>query len=248
MPGNNQVAPAVADGPGADQPAGPAPAQGGWAMVKSLAYRMMIIYFISSLVRNWRGSPTYNQTTSVDGKTAPTSVAAPSMNMFRKNQEFDLYVYLSPLEERFSNFADQSALFWKEEGLVYGDWSSGPNKDGSHVQSKTIPCPPQLQNNGSLYIHVFIVKTGQSPDPQNRNHMKRETLHHSRRLNKYKKKHYRKTQNLLTGQTEASEEEQRKAEIMSHEILSHWHPNLTLNLIDDQTAWQKGAVVFIALI
>uniref|UniRef100_A0A914VCG2 Cleft lip and palate associated transmembrane protein n=1 Tax=Plectus sambesii TaxID=2011161 RepID=A0A914VCG2_9BILA len=242
MPENNQVAPAVADGAGGDQPAGPGVAQGGWAMVKSLAYRMMIIYFVSSLVRNWRGSPPpQNHTATVDGKVGPPSTAAaPSMNMFRKNQEFDLYVYLSPLEERFSNFADNSALFWKEEGLVYGDWTSGPNKDGTYTQAKTFPCPSQLQNNGSLYMHVFIVKSGHSPDPQSRNHMKRETIHRSRRINKFKKKHYRKTQNLLTGHTEASEEDQKKAEVMSHEILSHWHPNLTLNLIDDQTAWQKG--------
>uniref|UniRef100_A0A914RYX4 Cleft lip and palate transmembrane protein 1 n=1 Tax=Parascaris equorum TaxID=6256 RepID=A0A914RYX4_PAREQ len=26
---------------------------------------------------------------------------------------------------------------------------------------------------------------------------------------------------------------------MSYEVLNHWHPNLTINLIDDHTAWQK---------
>ena len=26
------------------------------------------------------------------------------------------------------------------------------------------------------------------------------------------------------------------------EILSHWHPNLTINLVDDHTSWVKGSV------
>lgn len=66
--------------------------------------------------------------------------------------------------------------------------------------------------------------------------------HSSRLLNKFKKVRYLKTHNLLTGQTEKSIEEQRKSQIMSAEILSHWHPNLTINLVTDQTNWVKGAV------
>lgn len=26
------------------------------------------------------------------------------------------------------------------------------------------------------------------------------------------------------------------------EIISHWHPNLTINMVDDHTAWVKGSV------
>lgn len=26
------------------------------------------------------------------------------------------------------------------------------------------------------------------------------------------------------------------------EVLSHWHPNMTINLIDDHTPWVKGSV------
>lgn len=35
---------------------------------------------------------------------------------------------------------------------------------------------------------------------------------------------------------------QQKAETMKEEIVSHWHPNLTINVVTDQTAWVKGAV------
>ena len=35
---------------------------------------------------------------------------------------------------------------------------------------------------------------------------------------------------LLVGQTEQSVEDQEKAKKMKSEIVSHWHPNITVNL------------------
>ncbi len=47
----------------------------------------------------------------------------------------------------------------------------------------------------------------------------------------------------MTGETKATKEEQSKAEAnIKQEILSHWHPNLTINIIDDHTPWVKGSV------
>lgn len=63
-----------------------------------------------------------------------------------------------------------------------------------------------------------------------------------RQLNKFKKVKYQKTANLLTGQTEKSPEEVAKAEVMTSQILSHWHPNVTMNLVIDQTNWVKGTI------
>lgn len=34
----------------------------------------------------------------------------------------------------------------------------------------------------------------------------------------------------------------KKAETMKEEVVSHWHPNLTINLVTDQTNWVQGAV------
>lgn len=100
-----------------------------------------------------------------------------------------------------------------------------------------------FQNNGSVYIHVYVTRFGMSPNPADlESYAGVEMGHSSRLLNKFKKIRYQKTHNLLTGQTEKSEEEQRKSEIMTAEIMSHWHPNLTINLVTDQTAWMKGAV------
>lgn len=54
---------------------------------------------------------------------------------------------------------------------------------------------------------------------------------------------YGTTANLLTGKTEATEEEQAKAkEGIKHEIFSHWHPNITVNIVVDYTHWAPGQV------
>ena len=60
---------------------------------------------------------------------------------------------------------------------------------------------------------------------------------------RFKKKYYAKTANLLTGNTEATEEEQAKAaEGIKHEVFSHWHPNITINLVVDYTPWAPGNI------
>ena len=35
---------------------------------------------------------------------------------------------------------------------------------------------------------------------------------------------------------------QKKAESGATEIISHWHPNITINLVFDHTAWVPGQV------
>ena len=61
-------------------------------------------------------------------------------------------------------------------------------------------------------------------------------------MNKYAKKTYKTTKNLLTGSTEKDEEYQSKAKENIVEIISYWHPNMTINLVDDHTPWQQSAV------
>ena len=42
----------------------------------------------------------------------------------------------------------------------------------------------------------------------------------------------------ILGETTATIEEQAKAaEGIKHEIFSHWHPNVTINLVNDHTPW-----------
>ncbi|KAI6214636.1 hypothetical protein M3Y94_00291900 [Aphelenchoides besseyi] len=167
---------------------------------------------------------------------------SPSFNLYRTNEIFDFYFYLSPNENVFRDFDNADALIWTEKGLRYGDWESGPNSDGSRIKSLTFPTPTVLLKNQSMYLHAYFVKSGQSHVPRHANYAGKEVVYGSFRLNKYKKKHYKLTSNLITGKTEKSEEEQQKATIMKYEILNYWHPNLTVNLVHDHTAWTKGQI------
>ena len=59
-------------------------------------------------------------------------------------------MYLSE-SEKFNDFNKPEALVWSEKGLVYGDWSSGSNVDGTRVHS--------IEFNTSEVISVIILST-----------------------------------------------------------------------------------------
>ncbi|KAL1241024.1 putative lipid scramblase CLPTM1 [Trichinella spiralis] len=48
--------------------------------------------------------------------------------------------------------------------------------------------------------------------------------------------------NLLTGKTEASQADVAKAEAATTEIISYWHPNLTINMVYDQSVFSKDSL------
>uniref|UniRef100_A0A8B9PGB0 CLPTM1 regulator of GABA type A receptor forward trafficking n=1 Tax=Apteryx owenii TaxID=8824 RepID=A0A8B9PGB0_APTOW len=168
---------------------------------------------------------------------------APSRNLFPKDTLMDLYVYISE-HEHFTDFNVSSALFWQKRDLVYGDWTSGENADGCYEHYGEVDISQSVQQNGSIYIHVYFTKSGFHPDPRQKNLYRRlATVHTSRMINKYKRRRFQKTKNLLTGETEADPEMIKRAEDYGPvEVISHWHPNLTINMVDDHTPWVKGSV------
>ncbi|XP_014230765.1 cleft lip and palate transmembrane protein 1 [Trichogramma pretiosum] len=205
-------------------------AQSFFSTTQMLISRAVIIYFISSFFR----------------KSAPTTqgpVEVGAANIFPNGSIFDLHVYLSE-SEYFKEFNDPRAKVWSEYGLTYGDWYSGPDKDGSRVFLHKFKPSPKLLNNGSIYLHAYVTENGKSPDPSSDKKIfaGNAMSYSSKMLNKYRKIRYQKTHNLLTGKTEDDAERVKKAEIMQHEIVSHWHPNLTINLVTEQTRWVRGQV------
>ncbi|XP_033224696.1 cleft lip and palate transmembrane protein 1 homolog [Belonocnema kinseyi] len=210
-----------------------------FAVTKSLIIRALIIYFISSFFRR----------PQTEAPTTPGPGGAPmpklnSANLFENGTIFDLNIYLSE-SKIFTDFGDPNAHVWTENELIYGDWTSGPENDGTRVHIHKFNPSEQLKNNGSIYLHVFITKSGKSPDPNSgkEKYAGKDMVSHARMMvNKFKKVRYQKTHNLLTGETTATEEEIKKAELMNQEIISHWHPNMTINLVVDQTNWVPGQV------
>lgn len=212
-----------------------------FGIVKSLLMRGMVIYFVMQFFRR-PAAPAANTVENADGTaTLPRGAAT---NLFENGTVFDLYVYLSE-DKVFGSFNDSTSLIWSKTGLVYGDWYSGEDADGTYSFTTSVSVSENLQNNGSIYLHAYVVKSGKSPDPSTgkTRFSKKWTMHKMKMMNKYKKKHYAKTANLLTGHTEATEAEQAKAnEGIKHEIFSHWHPNVTINVVNDYTPWVPGQV------
>ncbi|CAD6187579.1 unnamed protein product [Caenorhabditis auriculariae] len=226
----------MADNAAAVPAAEGANANGGWfGTIKSMLSRILFIYFISSMMKGFSGPQAPANSTS-----APHVKGNPAPNLFRPGQLFDLYIFLDDSSDRFSNF--NVLPLWVHEGIEYGNWNDGPNQDGSYVFSRKFPTPPALLRNQSVFLHTFIVKSGQSPNPTDKNYVKREVVYGVRQLNKYKKKYYKKTSNLLTGLSEQSKEDLEKAEVMKYEVLNFWHPNISVSLVDDQTNWQPGSL------
>ncbi|RWS31947.1 cleft lip and palate transmembrane protein 1-like protein [Leptotrombidium deliense] len=203
-----------------------------WGIARGLIFRFMIIYLITSYFR--RPQDTSNTSS---GSSIPTRQ---SSNLFVNGTIMDLYVYVS--ESKYKpNLKNPKELVWVEKGLVYGDWYGGPNMDGIYTKETEITISPAVQNNGSLWLHVYLVKSRSSSNAEDFSGT--FTIHKLKQLNRYKKKKYKKTHNLLTGETASSKETVEKMEQkISEEIISHWHPNLTINIVDDHTPWVPGHV------
>ncbi|XP_033880559.1 putative lipid scramblase CLPTM1 [Acipenser ruthenus] len=206
-----------------------------WQIIKGVLFRIFIIWAISSWFRRGPSTPDQSNPTG-----APQ---VPSRNLFPKDTFMDLHVYISE-SEHFTDFNNTEALLWEQTDLVYGDWFSGENGDGCYQHYQELDVPESVKQNGSVYVHVYFTKSGFHPDPKRKGQYRRlATIHMSRMLNKYKRKRFLKTKNLLTGETEIDPEIIKRAEDYGPiEVISHWHPNVTISMVDDHTAWVKGAV------
>lgn len=205
-------------------------------VTKSLIVRALIIYFITSFFRR----PQPDTTQKVGNQAVANQKTYPAWNSFENGTMFDMWIYISE-DIEFYEFNDTSKLVWFQDGLVYGDWYGGLNGDGTYTQSYSFKPSQRLQNNGSIYLHIYVTKWGKSPNPDSGDEYAGKEIGYSRRrVNKFKKIKYTQTHNLLTGETDKTPDQIEKAKVMSNEILSHWHPNLTINLVVDQTNWVKG--------
>uniref|UniRef100_A0A1B6C3W8 Cleft lip and palate transmembrane protein 1 n=1 Tax=Clastoptera arizonana TaxID=38151 RepID=A0A1B6C3W8_9HEMI len=204
-----------------------------FAVTKSLIIRAIIIYFITSFFRR----PA--QTPGEVGSVAPAKL--PAFNLFENGTIMDMYVFLT--EDEILTSFDNNKIIWQKNELIYGDWTGGPNGDGTYEMELEFETSEKLRNNGSIYLHVYVLKhDSQHNSNELPNFKGNNVVHATKQLNKLKKLRFTKTQNLLTGETTLTAEEIEKAETLKSEIVSHWHPNLTINMVTDQTNWVQGSI------
>ncbi|XP_055334476.1 putative lipid scramblase CLPTM1 [Paramacrobiotus metropolitanus] len=239
--GQNAVAaPAAAAAVQQGAPGGAAPQQqrGFWDIAKMLATRALFMYFLTTFLSSRRNAPATTTTTGPDGVAVPVKGG---QNVFGPMMPMDLYAYVSE-RPRFYKF-DEESLFWKENEILYGDYQSGVDGEGTFRKTGILEIPEAVQKNASnLYIHVYFVQSGASPRPTDSRYNPGMTLYKSFQLNKMKKVSTSpKKQNLLTGESKTPVKEEEPDKVVPPSIMvSHWHPNLTFNLVDDRTMWTKG--------
>ncbi|EPQ59002.1 cleft lip and palate transmembrane 1 [Gloeophyllum trabeum ATCC 11539] len=160
-----------------------------------------------------------------------------------------MHVYLStsPTGDVFSSKWTSGYRADRDEGLpnfvweniTFGDW-----KEERKVEFE-VNLPKAVQNNGSMWADIFLVKGGRSPDPSD-SAFDPASVHHVRKLlTRYMPKlKVRKQRNLLADKDGGPEKEEEEVSILTWPqadiIVSHWHPNLTLALVSDAPTLPYG--------
>jgi len=66
-----------------------------------------------------------------------------------------MYVYISEDSNEIRNFSNEK-LIWKQEGIIYGDWYSGPNNDGTYTFSTKLPLSQVLPSINTHLTFIFF--------------------------------------------------------------------------------------------
>lgn len=118
-------------------------------------------------------------------------------------------------------------LVFDERAITWTDWNL---KRSVTVE---VPLSPAVQNNGSLYAHIFVGKTGSVLDPTDKKYDPAAAYRVITQLNRYMpKKKVVKTKKLLGGDEEPEVEEEVPDE-KGPVIASYWSKNLTMELVAD---------------
>ncbi|KAG1873595.1 cleft lip and palate associated transmembrane protein [Suillus subalutaceus] len=156
---------------------------------------------------------------------------------WKLGQPLSMHVYFST-SPNGDVFSRQWTSAWREdqdaglpnfvwENIVFGDWKE------TRVATYDINLPLTVQKNGSLWADIFLVKDGASPDPSNPS-FDPHSVHHVRKLlTRYMPRvKARKEKKLLSNPDDNEEVEEEPQDDV---IVSHWHKNLTLALVSDET-------------
>ncbi|KAJ3188445.1 hypothetical protein HDU85_005596 [Gaertneriomyces sp. JEL0708] len=236
--------------PAADNPPAQAQQQGGipgW--VQSLLRGVVIWYLMSSLSSYMSGkkpeAPVASHSVTQQAHVKPSKTGS-YLPMWKYGAHMDLFVYLS--EDEYWHSFDERSLIWHEHDVVYGDWE----EKRTDIE---IEVPETVQNNGSLYAHIYLAEMGHSPNRQDPSFREDSTLYHNKLLTRYlPKRKVAKVKKLIAEATSEPEVEVKKSPIGfprqvvhsqqqelqedSNEptpIVSYWWNNVTIAIVNSDT-------------
>ncbi|EMC96792.1 hypothetical protein BAUCODRAFT_34186 [Baudoinia panamericana UAMH 10762] len=158
--------------------------------------------------------------------------------LWPSNVSVDVSMYISPsiAIPRLSSMPTDS-LIVEEKGF-----SMEKGKKDHREVHKSFRVPKAVQDNGTLWAHIFVAQSGAELDPSSSAYDPSKAYRMLRPLTQYlAKKKVRKTRNLLEAQngTDVTEE---PAEETGPLIASYYHPNFTLDFIPDAGPSQYGSL------
>ncbi|KAF9317598.1 hypothetical protein BG003_000604 [Podila horticola] len=221
-------------------------------MIKRAMIAMLIMNIVNgSLFKRQETAPkpesilTTTTTTQADGTVVETTVPIVSFHeplkafpLWEPNTKADVFVYVSE-DYDFKSYDDQESLLWRTNDIEVGNnWQDERVAELSIVPSK------HVQNNGTLYAHIYLAKqpamlnpTSAGFDPNNRVYVRKPLTRY------FAKKREFKVKKLVGGKQEEVEEE-KPAEVNAptSTIVSYWHQNLTINILNEQAMIPYSAV------
>ncbi|KAF9904062.1 hypothetical protein EC991_003095 [Linnemannia zychae] len=176
------------------------------------------------------------QTNSPEGLAQPNLAFEPAkvLPLWEDKTKADLFVYISE-DYVFNNFEDKNSLVWRSDDFELGDWSDDRVVDLSIKPSK------HVQNNGTLYAHIYFAKKDTPLNPASKDFSLDNRVYTRKMLTRYYKKRKEfKVKKLVGGKQEEEPEPEKPVEEPEvpeggSSIVSYWHQNLTIALLSDRT-------------
>jgi Cleft lip and palate transmembrane protein 1 (CLPTM1) len=98
----------------------------------------------------------------------------------------------------------------------------------------SFPVPEQVQQNGTLWAHVFVAKHGHELDPKSSGYSVKDAYHTFRPMNHIlAKKKVKRTKKLLGGDGDDIPDDVVKEPSQGPILASYYHPNYTLSFVPD---------------
>ncbi|KAI8336518.1 cleft lip and palate transmembrane protein 1-domain-containing protein [Chlamydoabsidia padenii] len=174
--------------------------------------------------------------------------------LWTKDTVMDLSVYVNE-DEYFTQYEDTPV--WQAKEIIYGG-----NADDRREHRIEIPITKTLQNNGTLYAHIFMTPQGNSINPNHPAFVANNVVYLRHVLTKfYPKRAIIKQKKLLgkEGQDETSMDEELEQrhdasglsgfglDLLTNltrqaPLTSYWHENVTIAVISDQLLIPKKSI------
>ncbi len=207
-----------------------------WSIGKSVAIFFAIQYGIKSFMGGG-GTPktTPEKVTPIDAASIPegfnySMIPQSVFPMWPTNTTLDVNMYISDSVVMPSFHAMPAGSLIVDERGFSMDKSK---KDYREIHT-SFSVPRDVQNNGTLWAHLFIAQSGAELDPSKPDYDTAKAYRMIRPLTQYlAKKKVRKTRNLLGAQNSTDAQEEAEEDKSGPQLASYYHPNFTLSFIPD---------------